>query len=66
MVAFLHFTDKEVYRYCVTNNFVFTGLFQDSHLVFTVTKIEATEFVVDLQQYWEKWVCAARSVMNQC
>jgi hypothetical protein len=60
------FTEEEVYRYCVTNNFVLSGLSQDGHLIFTMTEMEATEFVVDLQQYWEKWVCTARSVMNEC
>ena len=50
------FTDEEVYRYCVTSDFAFPGLFQDGHLAFTLTEIDATDFVEDMQQYWEKWV----------
>jgi hypothetical protein len=55
------FTDEEVYRYCVINNFAFPGLFQDGHLAFTITEMEATDFVMDLQQYWEKWVCTRQA-----
>ena len=45
------FADEEVYWYCVTNSFIFSDLFQDGHLAFTGTEMEATEFAVDLQQY---------------
>ena len=36
------FTDEEVYRYCVTDDFAFPGLFQDGNLAFTVTELDAT------------------------
>ena len=55
------FTDEEVYRYRVINDFAFAGLFQDGHLAFTITDIDATDFVEDMQEYWEKWVRTSSS-----
>lgn len=51
------YTEPEVYQYCITNSWSFPGYsYPDGSVIFVLSPLEATQFVDDLKNFWERWV----------
>jgi hypothetical protein len=51
-------TEEVVFRYCVLNEFHFPGHLEGDKIAFVMTPLMGTDFVRELQLFWQKWVSA--------
>ena len=54
-------TEDEVYEYNIMNGWSFPDHYLKHQVVFAVRKVDGTDLVSELREYWDSWVSSARS-----
>jgi hypothetical protein len=49
-------TEDEVFEYNITKGWPFPDHLKGSTVIFAVRRLDETDFVVELEEYWDTWV----------